>query len=87
LDSLAGFFIPSFFMVVGFLIVPSAVAQTLQNLLASCRMIASLILGTGMAAAIAGRLSASGKTDDGRGRGLRPLSRRLWDSDRTLLSP
>ena len=50
------FFIPIFFIVVGFLIVPGAVAQTIFNnfwLVAS--MVAALILGKGIAAAIAGR--------------------------------
>jgi Kef-type K+ transport system membrane component KefB len=50
------FFIPIFFIVVGFLIVPNAVGQTIFNhfwLVAG--MVAALILGKGIAAAIAGR--------------------------------
>jgi Kef-type K+ transport system membrane component KefB len=50
------FFIPIFFIVIGFLIVPVAVGQTIFNhfwLVAG--MIVSLILGKGIAAAIAGR--------------------------------
>jgi Kef-type K+ transport system membrane component KefB len=50
------FFIPIFFIVVGFLIVPSAVGQTIfKNFWLVAGMIASLILGKGIAAAIAGR--------------------------------
>jgi len=50
------FFIPIFFIVIGFLIVPVAVGQTIFNkfwLVAG--MVVSLILGKGIAAAIAGR--------------------------------
>lgn len=50
------FFIPIFFIVVGFLIVPNAVGQTIFNhfwLVAG--MVAALILGKAIAAAIAGR--------------------------------
>ena len=50
------FFIPIFFIVVGFLIVPSAVAQTIfNNFWLVAGMVASLILGKGIAAAISGR--------------------------------
>jgi len=50
------FFIPIFFIVVGFLIVPSAVAQTiLKNFWLVVGIVTSLILGKGIAAAIAGR--------------------------------
>jgi Kef-type K+ transport system membrane component KefB len=50
------FFIPIFFIVVGFLIVPSAVAQTIfNNFWLVAGMVASLILGKGAAAAISGR--------------------------------
>jgi Kef-type K+ transport system membrane component KefB len=50
------FFIPIFFIVVGFLIVPSAVGQTIfNNFWLVAGMVASLILGKGIAAAIAGR--------------------------------
>jgi Kef-type K+ transport system membrane component KefB len=50
------FFIPIFFIVVGFLIVPSAVGQTLfNNFWLVAGMVASLILGKGIAAAITGR--------------------------------
>jgi Kef-type K+ transport system membrane component KefB len=57
LDFIArAFFIPIFFIVVGFLIVPSAVGQTIfNNFWLVAGMIASLILGKGMAAAITGR--------------------------------
>jgi Kef-type K+ transport system membrane component KefB len=50
------FFIPIFFIVIGFLIVPAAVGQTMLNhfwLVAG--MVGSLILGKGIAAEIAGR--------------------------------
>jgi Kef-type K+ transport system membrane component KefB len=50
------FFIPIFFIVVGFLIVPAAVAQTiLHNFWLVAGMVAALILGKGIAAAIVGR--------------------------------
>jgi Kef-type K+ transport system membrane component KefB len=50
------FFIPIFFIVVGFLIVPSAVGQTIfNNFWLVAGMVAALILGKGMAAAITGR--------------------------------
>ena len=50
------FFIPIFFIVVGFLIVPGAVAQTIiNNFWLVAGLIASLILGKGIAAAIGGR--------------------------------
>ncbi|MGY2902581.1 cation:proton antiporter [Bradyrhizobium sp. URHC0002] len=50
------FFIPIFFIVVGFLIVPSAVAQTIStHLWLVVALVASLILGKGIAAAITGR--------------------------------
>ena len=50
------FFIPIFFIVVGFLIVPAAVAQTIfSHFWLVAGMILSLILGKGIAAAIAGR--------------------------------
>ena len=49
-------FVPIFFLVTGFLIVPVAVGQTmLNNFWLVAGMIASLILGKGIAAAIAGR--------------------------------
>jgi Kef-type K+ transport system membrane component KefB len=49
------FFIPIFFIVIGFLIVPSAVAQTIfNNYWLVAGMIGALILGKGIAAAIAG---------------------------------
>jgi Kef-type K+ transport system membrane component KefB len=50
------FFIPIFFIVTGFLIVPVAVGQTIvNNFWLVAGMIISLILGKGIAAAIAGR--------------------------------
>ena len=50
------FFIPIFFIVVGFLIVPNAVGQTIfNNFWLVAGMVAALILGKGIAAAIAGR--------------------------------
>jgi Kef-type K+ transport system membrane component KefB len=50
------FFIPIFFIVIGFLIVPVAVGQTIfNNFWLVAGMIISLILGKGIAAAIAGR--------------------------------
>jgi Kef-type K+ transport system membrane component KefB len=50
------FFIPIFFIVIGFLIIPSAVAQTIfNNYWLVAGMIGALILGKGIAAAIAGR--------------------------------
>src|SRR6516162_6875417 len=50
------FFIPIFFIVVGFLIVPAAVAQTIfSHFWLVAGMILSLILGKGIAAAVAGR--------------------------------
>jgi len=50
------FFIPIFFIVTGFLIVPVAVGQTIvNNFWLVAAMIISLILGKGIAAAIAGR--------------------------------
>jgi Kef-type K+ transport system membrane component KefB len=50
------FFIPIFFIVVGFLIVPNAVAQTVfGHFWLVAGMVAALILGKGIAAAIAGR--------------------------------
>src|SRR6516165_2089417 len=49
------FFVPIFFIVVGFLIVPAAVAQTIfHNFWLVAGMVVSLILGKGIAAAIAG---------------------------------
>ena len=49
-------FIPIFFVVTGFLIVPVAIGQTmLNNFWLVAGIIASLILGKGIAAAIAGR--------------------------------
>ena len=56
------FFIPIFFIVVGFLIVPVAIEQTIFNyfwLVAG--MILSLIFGKGIAAAIAGRVFGYGR--------------------------
>jgi Kef-type K+ transport system membrane component KefB len=51
------FFIPIFFIVIGFLIVPVAVGQTIfNNFWLVAGMILSLILGKGIAAAIAGRV-------------------------------
>jgi len=50
------FFIPIFFIVIGFLIVPVAVGQTIfNNFWLVAGMVASLILGKGIAAGIAGR--------------------------------
>ncbi|WP_051420088.1 cation:proton antiporter [Rhizobium sp. IBUN] len=50
------FFIPIFFIVVGFLIVPNAVGQTIfSHFWLVAGMIAALIVGKGAAAAIAGR--------------------------------
>ena len=50
------FFIPIFFIVVGFLIVPTAVAQTIfNNFWLVAGMVASLILGKAIAAAVSGR--------------------------------
>jgi Kef-type K+ transport system membrane component KefB len=50
------FFIPIFFIVVGFLIVPNAVGQTIfNNFWLVAGMVAALIVGKGIAAAIAGR--------------------------------
>jgi Kef-type K+ transport system membrane component KefB len=50
------FFIPIFFIVVGFLIVPSAVAQTIfNNFWLVAGLVACLVLGKGIAAAISGR--------------------------------
>jgi len=50
------FFIPIFFIVIGFLIVPVAVAQTIfNNFWLVVGMIISLIVGKGIAAWIAGR--------------------------------
>jgi Kef-type K+ transport system membrane component KefB len=50
------FFIPIFFIVVGFLIVPSAVAITIfNNFWLVAGIVASLILAKGIAAAISGR--------------------------------
>jgi Kef-type K+ transport system membrane component KefB len=52
----SAFFIPIFFIVIGFLIVPVAVAQTIfHHFWLVAGMIASLFLGKGIAAAIAGR--------------------------------
>jgi Kef-type K+ transport system membrane component KefB len=52
-------FVPIFFIVTGFLIVPVAVGQTiLNNFWLVAGLIASLILGKGIAAAIAGRAFA-----------------------------
>jgi Kef-type K+ transport system membrane component KefB len=49
------FFIPIFFIVIGFLIVPGAVGRTiLDNFWLVAGMVVSLILGKGIAAAIAG---------------------------------
>jgi Kef-type K+ transport system membrane component KefB len=56
------FFIPIFFIVIGFLIVPVAVGQTIFNkfwLVAG--MVVSLILGKGIAAAIAGQAFGYGR--------------------------
>ena len=50
------FFIPIFFIVIGFLIVPGAVGRTiLDNFWLVAGMVVSLILGKGIAAALAGR--------------------------------
>jgi Kef-type K+ transport system membrane component KefB len=50
------FFIPIFFIVIGFLIVPVAVGQTIfNNFWLVAGMVVSLLLGKGIAAAIAGR--------------------------------
>ena len=50
------FFVPIFFIVVGFLIVPAAVAQTIfHNFWLVAGLVISLILGKGIAAAISGR--------------------------------
>jgi Kef-type K+ transport system membrane component KefB len=50
------FFIPIFFIVIGFLIVPVAVAQTIfKNFWLVAGLIISLLLGKGIAAVIAGR--------------------------------
>src|SRR6516225_9050969 len=50
------FFIPIFFIVVGFLIVPTALAQTIfNNFWLVAGMVASLILGKAIAAAVSGR--------------------------------
>ena len=50
------FFIPIFFIVIGFLIVPVAVGQTIfNNFWLVAGMILSLILGKGIAAEVAGR--------------------------------
>ena len=50
------FFVPVFFIVIGFLIVPVTVAQTIfQHFWLVAGMIVSLFLGKGIAAAIAGR--------------------------------
>jgi Kef-type K+ transport system membrane component KefB len=56
------FFIPIFFIVTGFLIVPGAVAQTIfNNFWLVAGMVVSLILGKGIAAAIAGRAFGYGR--------------------------
>src|SRR6516164_9508940 len=59
------FFIPIFFIVIGFLIVPVTVGQTIfNNFWLVVGMVVSLLLGKGIAAAIAGR--AFGYTRPGR---------------------
>jgi len=56
------FFIPIFFIVIGFLIVPVAVGQTMfHKFWLVAGMIASLLLGKGIAAAIAGRAFGYGR--------------------------
>jgi Kef-type K+ transport system membrane component KefB len=56
------FFIPIFFIVVGFLIVPSAVVRTIfSNFLLVAGIVASLILGKAIAAAITGRAFGYGR--------------------------
>jgi Kef-type K+ transport system membrane component KefB len=56
------FFIPIFFIVIGFLIVPAAVAQTIfHNFWLVAGMVGSLLLGKGIAAAIAGRAFGYGR--------------------------
>jgi Kef-type K+ transport system membrane component KefB len=55
-------FVPIFFLVTGFLIVPGAVGQTmLNNFWLVAGIVASLILGKGIAAAIAGRAFGYGR--------------------------
>lgn len=55
-------FVPIFFLVTGFLIVPVAVGQTmLNNFWLVAGIVASLILGKGIAAAIAGRAFGYGR--------------------------
>src|SRR3974390_1607911 len=57
------FFIPIFFIVIGFLIVPVAVGQTIfNNFWLVAGMVASLILGKGIAAGIAGRAFGYART-------------------------
>src|SRR6516164_886673 len=57
------FFIPIFFIVVGFLIVPNAVGQTIfNNFWLVAGMVAALILGKGIAAGIAGRAFGYSRT-------------------------
>jgi Kef-type K+ transport system membrane component KefB len=52
----SAFFIPIFFMIIGFLIVPIAVGQTIfNNFWLVVGMVVCLMLGKGIAAAIAGR--------------------------------
>ena len=56
------FFIPIFFIVIGFLIVPVAVGQTIfNNFWLVAGLIISLLLGKGIAAAIAGRAFGYGR--------------------------
>jgi Kef-type K+ transport system membrane component KefB len=56
------FFIPIFFIVIGFLIVPAAVGQTIfENFWLVAGLVVSLVLGKGIAAAIAGRAFGYGR--------------------------